>query len=179
MTHTAKTKIIAISQKILNVSFWDFPAMVAFLILMSVVFIQFMTRYVFNSSLGWTEEIARYFMILVGFLGGVSVARKAEHIYLQAVIHYLPPLGKKIAYILNEIISFCFVYLLIQTSQTLILKTQYQRMIALDFPKGWIFNVIQITLILYAVFSVLHLIVRLLQPSTHFTDSDLKEDHLI
>ena len=51
-----------------------------FWILFGIVFLQFFTRYVLNNSLGWTEEIARYLLILVTFVGSVTAMRKGSHI---------------------------------------------------------------------------------------------------
>jgi TRAP-type C4-dicarboxylate transport system permease small subunit len=61
-----------------------------FWILFGIVFLQFFTRYVLNNSLGWTEEIARYFLILVTFVGSVTAMRKGSHIAVEALLIYLP-----------------------------------------------------------------------------------------
>ncbi len=58
--------------------------------LFAVVFLQFYTRYVLNDSLGWTEEIARYLLIGVTFVGSVTVMRKGGHIAVEALLIYLP-----------------------------------------------------------------------------------------
>jgi TRAP-type C4-dicarboxylate transport system permease small subunit len=60
----------------------------------AVVFLQFYTRYVLNDSLGWTEEIARYLLILVTFVGSVMAMRKGSHIAVEALLVYLPKEAK-------------------------------------------------------------------------------------
>ncbi|HEX2555279.1 MAG TPA: TRAP transporter small permease [Microvirga sp.] len=62
--------------------------------LFAVVFLQFYTRYVLNDSLGWTEEIARYLLILVTFVGSIMAMRKGSHIAVEALLVYLPKEGK-------------------------------------------------------------------------------------
>jgi TRAP-type C4-dicarboxylate transport system permease small subunit len=68
----------------------DVPAFLLFWALALVVFAQFFTRYVLNDSLGWTEEIARYLLIGVTFIGAVIATRKGTHIAIEMVYAYLP-----------------------------------------------------------------------------------------
>ena len=48
------------------------------------VFYQFFTRYVLGDSAAWTEEIARYLLIVVCFVGA-SMARAPEHAHPRRV----------------------------------------------------------------------------------------------
>src|ERR1700752_2124808 len=65
-------------------------ALVIFWSLAFIVFLQFFTRYVLNNSLAWTEEIARYGLMWVTFIGGAVVTRKNRHILLELVWNLLP-----------------------------------------------------------------------------------------
>ena len=48
-----------------------------------IVFLQFFTRYFLNDSLSWTEEIARYGLMWLAFIGGAVVTRKKTHIAVE------------------------------------------------------------------------------------------------
>ena len=66
----------------------DLPALVLFVALAAVVLLQFLSRYVLNDSVAWTEEIARYLLIGVAYAGSVAALRKGEHIFLEVIYRY-------------------------------------------------------------------------------------------
>ncbi len=88
-----------------EISFKDYKAedyllLVVFWVLGIVVFTQFFSRYVLNSAIVWTEEMARYLLIVVGFLGSGIAARKNAHIYVEAGYRFLP---RKLGFLLSTL----------------------------------------------------------------------------
>ena len=69
----------------------DWIAFVLFWALAIIVFLQFFTRYVMNDSLSWTEEIARYGLMSLAFIGGAVVTRKRAHIAVELVSNLMGP----------------------------------------------------------------------------------------
>ncbi len=55
-------------------------------IMVILVFLQVIMRYVFNNSLTWTEELARYMFIWVSWLGISIGAQRNEHITIDVVV---------------------------------------------------------------------------------------------
>src|SRR5918911_4584789 len=69
----------------------DWLAFVIFWSLAFIVFLQFFTRYVLNDSLAWTEEIARYALMWVVFIGGAMVTRRNTHIAVELLANVMKP----------------------------------------------------------------------------------------
>ena len=61
-----------------------------FWILGATVFYQFITRYVFNDSAAWTEEISRYLLIATVFVGAVIGVAKNNHIQVDFFFRFMP-----------------------------------------------------------------------------------------
>ncbi len=70
--------------------FEDYLLLLTFWVLGVIVFAQFFSRYVLNSSIAWTEEIARYLLTCVCFLGSATAARKNAHLFVEAGYRYFP-----------------------------------------------------------------------------------------
>ena len=89
----------------------DWTAFILFLSLCFVVFLQFFTRYVLNNSFGWTEEVARYLLIGVVFVGAAMCVRKHRHIQVNFIYRFLPqPVGFLFARIIDFIVIGFFAY---------------------------------------------------------------------
>ena len=69
-----------------------------FIIVLFTVF----SRYLFNYVASWSEEVPRYLLVWIGFLGAALAVRQDEHIGFDYFFKKLPPTGQKIlALLLN------------------------------------------------------------------------------
>jgi TRAP-type C4-dicarboxylate transport system permease small subunit len=141
---------------IADIRWIDAPGIAVFWVLGVVVFLQFFTRYVLNDSLAWTEEAARYLLILVCFLGSISVVRRGTHIMLEFLIRMAPPvLGKAMA-VVAELITFGFFGAMTWIGIELIQKTR-QKMVTVPIPKAWIYAICVVALGLMTIYSAMWL----------------------
>ncbi|SCZ60439.1 TRAP-type C4-dicarboxylate transport system, small permease component [Epibacterium ulvae] len=149
-----------ITDDISDVKVWDIPALFIFACLFAIVALQFFTRYVLNDSLGWTEEIARYFLIMLGFVGGVTCVRRGSHIFLEFAYRYFPQtLLKPISGFVDLLSTAFWGYagiLAIELAQ----KTR-SNMVSIDLPKSVLYYVVSVACFCAAAVALWHLIVTL------------------
>ncbi len=118
----------------------DWAAFAFFWGLAVVVFLQFFTRYVLNDSLAWTEEIARYLLICVTFVGAAMASRRNSHIMVEFIYIYL---GKRAAFVLSTLADIIVVSFYVYAAYlgwlvTAIMGTQ--RMVVIDLPMSYVFG---------------------------------------
>lgn len=103
-----------------------------------VVFLQFFTRYVLNDALGWTEEIARFMLIGLCFIGSVMAARKQSHIAVEFLYRWMPRKLRITLQAVLDVVTIGFFGLLTWLSTIVAGKTR-QMMVSIDVPKAWIY----------------------------------------
>ena len=119
----------------------DWIAMVLFWGLFSIVFLQFFTRYVLNDSLAWTEEIARYGLMRVTFVGGAVVTRRNSHIAVELLSNIMPPsLARRALLAAIDVVKVLFLALLAYFSVTITERMHYQRMTVIDLPMSVVYG---------------------------------------
>lgn len=116
----------------------DAPSLALFWALAGVVFLQFFSRYVMNSSIGWTEEIARYLLIGVTFVGAVIATRKGAHIAIELLAAWLPPEPRRLLASGVDVALVGAYGWMAWTCGKLALRTN-QSMVSLDLPKSVIY----------------------------------------
>jgi C4-dicarboxylate transporter DctQ subunit len=86
------------------------------LIMLAATYVLFqgvVLRYVFNYAFPWTEEVVRYSIVWLVFLGGSIAARRGAHIAMDIVVVYLPPRLK--LFFMGVATALTFVFTLIMT----------------------------------------------------------------
>lgn len=120
----------------------DIPVLIIFWGLLIIVMLQFFTRYVLNDSWSWTEEISRYFLIFLGFVGSITCVRKGSHIFLEFFYRYLPVRAIKPISIFVETLNAAFFAFLGYFAIELVERTFAQKMVSVDLPKSVIYWVV-------------------------------------
>ena len=105
------------------------------------VFYQFITRYAFNDSAAWTEEIARYLLICTVFVGAAAGVRQQEHIRVDFLYRYLPEgVGRVLSLIVDAFLVVFFASLLL-LSLRMMQKLGAYRMTVVDLPMNVVYGV--------------------------------------
>src|SRR5438445_1637450 len=95
----------------IDLSGYAFEAWIAFAffwLLALNIFYQFFTRYVMNDSAAWTEEIARYLLICVVFIGMAAAVRTNTNIHVDFFYRLMPPAMGRVVSTLVDIIRIVF-----------------------------------------------------------------------
>jgi TRAP-type C4-dicarboxylate transport system permease small subunit len=74
-----------------------------------VMFAQIVSRYIFGTSLVWSEELARYIFILMAFAGFSYCVRSSKHLKIDLLETFIPKLKKPLEYFAD----ICFIALCI------------------------------------------------------------------
>ena len=139
---------------------WDSIVFALFWVLFAVVFLQLFARYVLNDSPGWTEEIARYLLIGVTFVGSVTAMRKGSHIAVEAVFKYLRPGARHWLLVAIDLVVALFCVFLALTAAQLSLRTN-QFMVSINISKAWVYWAVCASFVAMTIYAVLRLVRRL------------------
>jgi len=110
-----------------------------------VVFAQVFFRYVVQYSLPWTEEIARYIMVWITFLGAALAVERGAHPKVVAFVSALPENIQKVVNVFAHLISILFYSLVVYYGYYICILNWIQPSPILRIPMGIIFIVFPIS----------------------------------
>ncbi|MDK8461934.1 TRAP transporter small permease [Marinobacter sp. SS13-12] len=134
-----------------------------FWVLALVVFVQFFTRYVLNDSVGWTEELARYLLVIVTFAGACIAVRRNSHISVEFFYRYLPASAARGLSSVVDLLRVGLLAVLTGLSVELAGNTR-QMMTSIELPKSVLYGFVAGCFALMTVYSAIvawrHLVSR-------------------
>lgn len=120
----------------------DWFTFAVFWLLALDVFYQFFTRYVLDDSAAWTEEIARYLLIVVTFVGAAMGVRKNTHIHVEFLYRWMPTKLARLMSTLVDAVRFAFFAYATWLAVQLVPRMQNIKMTIVDFPMSYIYGLV-------------------------------------
>jgi TRAP-type C4-dicarboxylate transport system permease small subunit len=155
----------------------DAVVLILFWVLAFVVFLQFFTRYILNDSIAWTEEIARFLLIGVTFIGSIMATRKQSHIAVEFVYRWIPRTGRRVAQTLIDVLTTGFFVMLSIFSAQIAGRTR-QMMVSLDIPKSTIYWIVTAAFVCMALYSAWNTWRHLRSGTSKLIDPDLHANQI-
>ncbi|SFD88730.1 TRAP-type C4-dicarboxylate transport system, small permease component [Lentibacillus persicus] len=118
----------------------DFAKILRYIVvvlLLAIVFItllQVFFRFVLDSPLVWTDELSRFLLIWMVFLGAGIVSFDDKHLAVNVLQENMPPRIKLISDLIVRSVIVIFLGILIYTSIDIVAAAHYNRSGALEIP---------------------------------------------
>ena len=112
------------------------------------VLYQFITRYVFNDSAAWTEEIARYLLIATVFVGAVIGVAKNNHIQVDFFYRFMPPGLARSVSLLTDVLRVAFLATASYLTWLLMQKMGNYQMTIVNLPMNIVYGVVLLAFLL-------------------------------
>jgi TRAP-type C4-dicarboxylate transport system permease small subunit len=111
---------------------------------------QFVTRYVFNDAAAWTEEIARYLLIGVVFVGASVAVYRNNHIQVDFLYRYLPPRFGRVLSLAVDVLRLGFFVTMVLLLGQMMRRLGSYEMTVVAVPMNAVYGVCELGLVMMA-----------------------------
>lgn len=133
---------------------------------------QVFSRFILNNPSSFSEELARFLLIWIGFLGGAYAYRQYAHLGLDIIVSNLDGLKKRVAEGLSNVVCFLFsaIILVYGGMKMVFLTLDLQQLsAALQIKMGYVYLAIPLGGVLMMLFSLERLLYGRKEPNPVFT----------
>jgi TRAP-type C4-dicarboxylate transport system permease small subunit len=82
-------------------------------VMVVLVFGNVFLRYGFNSGITISEELSRWLMVWLTFLGAIVALREHQHLGVDTLVQALPAIGKRVCFVISYLLMLYADYLLL------------------------------------------------------------------
>jgi TRAP-type C4-dicarboxylate transport system permease small subunit len=113
--------------------------------LVTIVFIQVLFRYVVQTSLPWTEEMARYLFVWLVFIAASVCVKKEAHLGIDVIVVHFSPRVQRHLYTLSLVVSLVFSIVVVYKGYDLLTRSGRQISPMLHIPMSLVYVIIPIS----------------------------------
>jgi TRAP-type C4-dicarboxylate transport system permease small subunit len=121
-------------------------------VIVAIVTVEVGLRYLFSSSLIFTEELSRYLMVWVVFLGSAIAVRDGSHIRITMALNRLPMSMQRVAGITANLMALTFLAVTAVEGIRILPKQLRQMPVTFDVPLFYFYLAIPVGCILMMIF---------------------------
>lgn len=103
-------------------------------IMIIITTIEVVRRYLFSLSFQWAEELSRYLMVSIAFLGGAIGYRKKDLIPLDLITSHLPAKTQLIIELIMEAVSVVILAVLVYFSVNSVMSPVVYKQMSIGLP---------------------------------------------
>ena len=145
-----------------------YTVMILLALMVVIVFANVVSRYYLHISLAWSEEIARFMLVWLVFLGSFLAYIHDEHLGLDILVKKFPPLLRKIVAIGANLLVIFALYAVMEGGYLMMMANFDWLSAATEIPQGYIYAIIPIScglMILQTVLKSYYIIIGKSLPS--------------
>ncbi len=113
--------------------------------------LQVFTRYILNSPLTWTEEVARMLFTWLIFLGSAFIVKHSSHIVIDVLTNALPAAPRRWLLLVSHLVTLTVLGLLAVKGIQLLVITGQSSSPALDIPWVYVYAAFPVGMLLMFV----------------------------
>lgn len=147
------TKIMLYIEKILK-----FMVVSAIGLMLSIVFLQVISRYVFNYTPSFAEELSRYLFVWVVFLSLPLVAKGGGHMAIETITSRIKGTKLKVCRVLADSFTIIFLVLMTVYGIRMVSIANFQTSPAMVIPMSWVYVVIPVGCAIMCLNVIAHLL---------------------
>ncbi len=131
---------------------------------LGLVIYQVVTRYVLRAPAPWTEELARFALIWLAFIGAGWVAYRGSHVTVRLFDHRYKPRARALMDALAGVITLIIAGSLIIGAPAFLITSMRTASPALSVPMGWVYGAAVVGYALIVLHTVSAIVIVLLRP---------------
>lgn len=135
----------------------EIAVMILMIAISIITFVQVIFRYVFNNSLFWSEEVGRYLLIWITFLGAAVGVNKGAHIGIDFIYSKIPDRYKVFFNFFINITGMIFGFLMLYYGTKLSYFVRMQKSSALLIPMSVPYSAVAVGGFLIFINYIIHL----------------------
>ncbi len=122
----------------------EVAVMAAMAVVSVVVIVEVILRYTLGETLVVTEELSRYLMVWVAFLGSVLLMRERGHIAAEGLGGWFGPLGRRVLAVVADLLSLVFLLTLTWAGLQTLPGQLDQYLTTINIPIFWFYLAIPV-----------------------------------
>ena len=111
-------------------------------------------RYVLNDSIYWSNEVARYLLVYITFLGATLAHRRGVHVRIDMLLEHLSTANKKRLDRLIALLFLLFWSVILVGSWKLLPMFMMQKTATLNIPFAYPFAAVPLSAVIWILYSL-------------------------